>query len=320
MTAFTATIVAEWWLARGWLSRIALDYPNRRSLHETPVPRTGGIGVHLGILVAWAIVAPKLPSQTWIAFALVLVVSFIDDMRGVPVVLRLVVHLAAAGILAVGLLFPQFGPAGVVIATFAIAWMANLYNFMDGSDGLAGGMACFGFLFYGIAAWLSGSTSFALLNFSIAAAAAAFMIFNFHPARIFLGDVGSIPLGFLAAALGLVGWLQRDWTWWFPVLVFSPFIVDATVTLLKRLAKGEKIWQPHREHYYQRLVQIGWGHRKTALIEYLLMLIAGLSSLWALSLSSAGQIIFCMTWAVAYSVLMVSADRAWRAHLMAGSR
>src|SRR5262245_1457719 len=160
---------------------------------------------------------------------------------------------------------------------------------MDRSDGLAGGMAVFGFSFYAVAAWLAGSTEFALVNLSIAAAAGAFLVFNFHPARIFLGDAGSVPLGFLAAALGLIGWLQRDWTGWFPILVFSPFIMDASVTLARRLLRREKVWQAHRDHYYQRLVRLGWGHGRTALAEYAVMFASGVAALAALALPAGPQ-------------------------------
>jgi UDP-N-acetylmuramyl pentapeptide phosphotransferase/UDP-N-acetylglucosamine-1-phosphate transferase len=190
--------------------------------------------------------------------------------------------------------------------------MANLYNFMDGSDGLAGGMALIGFSIYGAAAWLAGSAEFALVNFSIAAAAAAFLVFNFHPARIFLGDAGAVPLGFLAAALGMIGWLQHDWTWWFPVLVFSPFIVDASVTLARRLLRREKVWQAHRDHYYQRLVQLGWGHAKTAISEYALMLASGLLALAALALPAGLQAVLLAVAAAAYLALIALIERAWR--------
>jgi len=96
-------------------------------------------------------------------------------------------------------------------------------------------------------------------------------VHNHHPARIFLGDVGSIPLGFLAAALGLAGWRNDLWPLWFPVLVFGPFIADATITLVKRAIRGERVWQAHRSHYYQRMVLMGLGHRRTAWVGYALM-------------------------------------------------
>src|SRR4029453_19182366 len=93
-----------------------------------------------------------------------------------------------------------------------------------------------------------------------------------HPARIFLGDVGSIPVGFLAGALGVIGWRDDLLPLWFPLLVFAPFIGDATLTLVRRLARGERVWRAHREHYYQRMVRMGPGHRNTAWVAYAAML------------------------------------------------
>ena len=312
LTAFAATLVTVWWLVRSRLSTLALDHPNQRSLHQTPVPRTGGLGIHAGIFLAWAVAGFNLSLSLWLALAVLLAVSFYDDLRGVPAIARLAAHLFVAGGLAASLVFNDYGVTGVIIAAFTMAWMANLFNFMDGSDGLAGGMAVFGFSFYGIAAWFAGSTAFALLDFSVAAAAAAFLVFNFHPARIFMGDVGSVPLGFLAAAFGIIGWLQRDWAWWFPLLVFSPFIVDASVTLARRLLMRQRVWEAHRDHYYQRLVQLGWGHRRTALAEYMLMGVCGAAALVALGLSVAGQVAMLATIAVIYLALIAAIARKWR--------
>jgi UDP-N-acetylmuramyl pentapeptide phosphotransferase/UDP-N-acetylglucosamine-1-phosphate transferase len=159
---------------------------------------------------------------------------------------------------------------------------------------------------------LAGSVEFALVSFSIAAAAAAFLVFNFHPARIFLGDARAVPLGFLAAALGMIGWLQQDWTWWFPVLVFSPFIMDASMTLARRLMRREKVWQAHRDHYYQRLVQLGWGHGKTAIAEYALMLACGTLALTALALPAGLQVALLAVAAAAYLAMIALIEQAWR--------
>jgi UDP-N-acetylmuramyl pentapeptide phosphotransferase/UDP-N-acetylglucosamine-1-phosphate transferase len=189
--------------------------------------------------------------------------------------------------------------------------MTNLYNFMDGADGLAGGMALFGFGFLGIAAWLKGDTGFAWINISIAAAASAFLLFNFHPARIFLGDAGSVPLGFLAAAFGLMGWQREIWPWWFPLLVFSPFIVDASVTLTRRAVAGIAIWRAHRDHYYQRLVQLGWGHRRTALAEYALMAGCGVAALLALHWPPLAQMGLLAAATMIYALLIAAITRAW---------
>jgi UDP-N-acetylmuramyl pentapeptide phosphotransferase/UDP-N-acetylglucosamine-1-phosphate transferase len=312
LTAFVAALFAVSWLARGRFSNRFLDHPTSRSLHDAPIPRTGGLGLHAGVLLAAGIIAPALPDALWLAFGALLLVSFLDDVRSVPPLLRLAAHLAASGYFAAFVLLPAHGPLAAVAAALAIAWTANLYNFMDGSDGLAGGMALIGFSCYGAAAWLAGGTEFALVNFCIAAAAAAFLVFNFHPARIFLGDAGSVPLGFLAAALGLIGGLRHGWPVWFPLLVFSPFIVDASVTLARRFARREKVWQAHRDHYYQRLVRMGWGHRKTALAGYALMLASGVAALAALTSTEAMRAAVLAAAALAYLALIALIERGWR--------
>ncbi len=194
----------------------------------------------------------------------------------------------------------------------AVAWMTNLYNFMDGSDGLAGGMTLIGFSGYAIAAAIGADVAFATACFCVAAASVPFLFCNFHPAKIFLGDSGSIPLGFLAAALGAEGWQRNLWPLWFPLLVFSPFIVDATVTLLRRFLKRERIWQAHREHYYQRLVQLGFGHRGTALAEYALMALCALAALVALQQTVAARMMIFGLCALLYLILALFIDRAWQ--------
>jgi len=251
-------------------ARFALDRPNERSLHERPVPRTGGIAVLAGAGVAFAFGATDLWLIASLAAALAMV-SLLDDLAHLPTPLRLAIHLVAAGV-AVWYLLSPMNVAALVVLVLAVVWTTNLYNFMDGSDGLAGGMALIGFGAYAVAARLAGDVSLAVLSLALCAASAAFLLYNFHPARIFMGDVGSIPLGFLAGALGLAGWRDDAWPLWFPMLVFAPFMCDATLTLLRRLLRGERVWRAHREHYYQRLVRLGYGHRGTAYIEYAAML------------------------------------------------
>lgn len=310
LIAFAVAVLAVGWLARSRVARIALDEPNARSLHTVPVPRTGGIGLLTGIAAGWLLVGVHWPWAFWIALALIVAVSLLDDLRGLSAAVRLTVHLLASA-LAVLTLLPEANGLTVAIVVLLVAWMCNLYNFMDGSDGLAGGMACSGFLCYAVAAAFAGSTQFALLNLAIAAAAAGFLVHNFHPARIFLGDTGSVPLGFLAATLGLTGWQQRDWIWWFPLLVFAPFIVDASVTLARRLLSGARVWEAHRDHYYQRLVRLGIGHRRTALLEYVLMAGSGALALWAMTLRDAMQYGVLAAITAVYLVLLVLIERAW---------
>jgi len=296
--------------------RVALDLPNERSLHERPVPRTGGIAVLAGAGTSLAFGALALPLP--LALAVVLAaLSFVDDVRGLHTALRLAAHLAAAAIFVWYVLSPMH-PLELVLIGLAIAWITNLYNFMDGSDGLAGGMALIGFGTYGAAAALSQHTSLAMVDVALAAAAGAFLLLNFPPARIFLGDVGSVPLGFLAASLGVEGWREDIWPLWFALVVFAPFIGDATLTLLWRLARGERVWRAHREHYYQRLVRMGAGHRGAALTGYALMLICAAAALYARQAPAAVQAMAIGAAMLALASAAVWIDMRWARHSRRG--
>jgi UDP-N-acetylmuramyl pentapeptide phosphotransferase/UDP-N-acetylglucosamine-1-phosphate transferase len=313
LIAFMVTLGATCYLVKGRMLKV-LDQPNFRSLHSRPVPRTGGLGLMCGILFSWMFLPGIAPLLVWISVVLLVTVSFADDVWGLSVWVRLMTHVAVAVWFSIAALADSHGWAVAVAAAVAITWMINLYNFMDGSDGLAGGMALIGFSCYGIAAWSTGNESFAIINFCIGAAAAAFLLFNFHPARIFMGDAGSIPLGFLAAVLGMTGWADGIWPFWFPLLAFSPFIVDASVTLAKRGLRGEKVWEAHREHYYQRMVQSGLGHRNTAVYSYILMLGAGASAIWAMQQPTGVRLGTAFAWAGIYLVVLYLCDRYWERH------
>lgn len=310
LLAFAVTGLSISLLLRSRLARFALDDPNHRSLHAAPVPRSGGLAILAGALAGWGL---GVPSWLWLPLGLTLALaalSFADDLWGLPVRWRLPAHLAAAAALAAAGLTVH-SPWLLLLFVPAIVWMTNLYNFMDGSDGLAGGMALSGFGAYGLAAWLAGDAAFAWAAWSLAAAAAGFLLFNFHPARIFMGDAGSIPLGFLAATFGLLGWQRGLWPWWFAPLVFSPFVADASITLAKRWLHGASILQAHREHYYQHLVRMGWGHRRTALHAYALMAAAGGSALWGTVQETAVQALLLLLWCAAYYATARWIDIEW---------
>ncbi|MBC7803159.1 MAG: glycosyl transferase [Candidatus Parcubacteria bacterium] len=289
--------------------RLMLDRPNERSLHQRPVSRSGGVAIAAGVAAAAVPASHGQSGLLAIAGALA-VLSLLDDIFTLPTLLRLAAHLAAAAA-AVGLVIGVADPLLFVPLLLAIAWYANLYNFMDGSDGLAGGMAVAGFAAYAWAAQQAGHASLAALCCSIAAASGAFLLVNFHPARLFMGDVGAVPLGFLAGALGVLGWHDGVWPLWFPALVFAPFVGDATLTLFKRMLRRERFWQAHKDHYYQRLVRMGFGHRGTALVEYAAM---GVCLLVALSFratdagAQAGAL--CAT-TVGIAAAAVWVDRRW---------
>lgn len=310
-----------------------LDQPNPRSLHTQPTPRSGGLAilsaVYLcGIAAIYYLGRPQEPFYGWMAGSSFLVasISYADDRFTLPSGLRFVVHVVAAALLIFGdgvigrlelpgleLTLPYW--AGVMVTLLFVVWMLNLYNFMDGMDGFAGGMAVFGFGTFAVLGLLAGGALFGALNLIIAAAAMGFLVFNFPPARIFMGDVGSSTLGFLAASMALWAAHQRLFPLWAAVLVFSPFVVDATVTLIQRLLHGEKVWQAHKTHYYQRLVQAGWGHRRTVLLEYVVMLGCGASALWSVRLSEQAQMTLLAGWALFYAAFFF-----WVARLAARRR
>ena len=286
-------------LATGLAAFLAVDHPNARSLHRKTIPRSGGIAIMLAIIgVTSTIPVHPLPLGLLASLA---GLSWLDDRLGIAILLRLAFHTIIAA-LSIHLIAPDMPwPIGA-LSILAMVWSMNLFNFMDGANGLAGGMALFGFGFFGIAAGMAGSAEMAGMAESgwiIAMAAGGFLMFNFGQARIFMGDCGSIPLGFLAGFLGIWGSLQNLWSIVFPLLVFLPFIGDATATLFRRLLRGEAFWQAHREHYYQRLIRMGWSHKKTALTYYAWMTSSGLSALVALYLAMPFQIAILVGWLVA---------------------
>ena len=334
--AFTATAIGAGWLAFRGPGRWFVDRPGARSLHDRPVSRAGGIailaGLAAGLLVGAILEAPGLglesglgpgpgpgPAYGWVLLGgfLIVCVSLADDVRPLSPAVRLVVHLAAGGCVvlsglpAEGIAFPggalELGAvAGPVFTVLFVAWAVNLYNFMDGMDGFAGGMAVIGFTTLAALCVGGGAAPIVAASLVVAAASLGFLLFNFPPAKIFMGDVGSSLLGFLAAVGTL--WAERAASvpLWISVLVFSPFIVDASVTLVRRTLAGEKPWQSHRGHFYQRLVLLGWGHRKTVVREYALMLLCAVSAVAAQRVSAGVQTGLLGAWVAGYAVLILA--------------
>jgi UDP-N-acetylmuramyl pentapeptide phosphotransferase/UDP-N-acetylglucosamine-1-phosphate transferase len=252
--------------------RAVLDHPNQRSLHATPTPRGGGIAVIAAIVLAWwALTAlgllPRPAAPILISAVLLAAVSWADDVRGLPVAVRLAVQLVAIGLvlragLPAGLVFQGWLPPALDGIATALLWLwfVNLFNFMDGIDGLAGSEAAaigVGLLLFA-AVGIGQNPGLAALAAAIVAAAAGFLVWNWAPARIFLGDVGSVPLGYLLGFL-LLDQAARG-RWRLALILPLYFLADATITLLRRLARREPVWEAHRRHFYQRAVQRGFGH------------------------------------------------------------
>ena len=344
--------ILSWGLTR-WLCSPAsrfrhLDHPNERSLHTRPTPRTGGIAIvasiYVGASLLWIefIVATggapaggsgsEISRLKWV-LAPVLVVaftSFWDDRVGLSAPLRLGIHLAAAlglvwggGLSLTSLDLPGggallLGSAALPLSVGLVVWMTNLYKFIDGMDGLAGGMSVSGFGTLALVALGSAADLLGALSLLAAAAAAGFLWYNLPPARIFMGDVGSTSLGFLAGALTLWGSAGEIFEIWVPLLAFSPFVVDASATLARRLARGERVWEAHRAHFYQRLVLAGWGHRKTLGAGYLLMMACGVSAIAYTGVTKVGRLTLIGSWVLIYVALAFAVRAVERARAGSG--
>lgn len=269
--AFIAAVALTALLRRYALAASLLDIPNARSSHSLPTPRGGGVAIVvvflLGILVLFnfklvttAALWALLGTGAWVA-----IIGFIDDHQHIPARWRLIAHFigAAWGLYWLGgvppLLGVEFGWLGYVLGAFYLVWLLNLYNFMDGIDGLASIEAlsvCAG----GV---LLTEQNHALLLLMVAVA--GFLIWNFPPAKIFMGDAGS---GFLGMILGLFS-LQAAWHntafFWSWLILLGVFIVDATLTLARRFLRGEKVYVAHRSHAYQYAARQYCSHKKVSL-------------------------------------------------------
>lgn len=283
LAGIVAAALASWALTgavRRYAEARLMDLPNARSSHAVPTPRGGGLAIALVALAGIALLGAVgvLPWRTAGALAgggaLIAGIGWVDDHQHVAAPVRAGVHLLAAawalwllgGLpgVTLGAVELRLGMAGSVLGALGIFWILNLYNFMDGIDGLAGGEAVTVGVFGGALLLAAGSPGLAAAAFVVAAAGAGFLAWNWHPARIFMGDVGSGMLGYLfavlavaserAGAVPLVAWM----------ILLGVFVVDATVTLLRRALRGEKVYAAHRSHAYQRAVQAGWSHARVS--------------------------------------------------------
>jgi UDP-N-acetylmuramyl pentapeptide phosphotransferase/UDP-N-acetylglucosamine-1-phosphate transferase len=303
---------------RRWNARLPQARPTDRSLHDRPVVRVGGVAIWAGFIPVALYYSPvaAIATPVWLgAWLAVATVSLIDDGRGVHPVPRLAVHGAAALFVAVALWGPIPSALSVswslevALVALALAWSANLFNFMDGNDGLAAMMALCGFAAYAIAAAMAGAPAQGYA--ALAAAIVPFLVVNLPPARAFMGDVGAVPLGFLAAVFGIAGWRTGVWPGWFPVLVFLPFMGDATATLARRAVRGERVWEAHRTHYYQRFHQLGAGHGGTLLLYCGLMAGGGASALAVLALNPDAGWYAVAVWTGIIAALFAGIDYHW---------
>jgi len=270
----------------GWARRASvLDTPGARSSHTVPTPTGGGVGIVAGMTVAflfavfgvgvgsdWCAVAAALPVLT--------LLGYLDDRRALPVLPRLCGQFAAALTVAwVALGAAQAPPWLFPCAVLALVWFNNAFNFMDGIDGLAASQAAFMAAAAALLLGQAGAADSRLLLPGVAGAALGFLALNWPPARLFMGDAGSQPLGFALAGATLVTVARGELALPVWLILWTAFLADATVTLFARALGGKPVFRAHREHAYQRLARLAGAHLPVTL-GYL-----ALNLLWLLPLA-----------------------------------
>lgn len=268
-------------LRRYALSKSLMDIPNERSSHTTPTPRGGGVA----IVVSFALALPLLVSMGLLRSSdlygllgsglIVAMIGFADDHGHIAARWRLLSHFAASfwalfwlsGLPPISILDATFDNAwiGCIFGAVYLVWMLNLYNFMDGIDGLASAEAVSACLGICLVYWFSGDSELIFAPLLLAAAVSGFLCWNFPPARIFMGDAGSGFLGVVLAFMSLAAaWINPVLIWCWLILL-GVFVVDATWTLGRRVLRGEKVYQAHRSHAYQHASRIYASHKVVTL-------------------------------------------------------
>ena len=277
------------------LRRKVLDIPNGRSSHAVPTPRGGGLSIVVAFLgiVLWFAYRGDISASLGRALIggglAVAGVGFLDDHFPVPARLRLLVHFVAAGWalwqlngigpLHLGAISWDWGWVGQIVSLVGLVWMINLYNFMDGIDGLAGLEALCASASGGLLLVWSGLGGLAGGTLALAGASAGFLVWNWPPAKIFMGDVGSGFLGFVFGVLAIASAKERPWLLWPWLILLSVFIVDSTVTLIRRLFTGARWYEAHCSHAYQHAARRWSSHSKITLT------IATVNIIWLFPLS-----------------------------------
>jgi UDP-N-acetylmuramyl pentapeptide phosphotransferase/UDP-N-acetylglucosamine-1-phosphate transferase len=301
LEAFLVSYLLTGAILRFSLKRRLLDIPNDRSSHSTPKPRLGGIAITVSFYVTCATLllagfrpfaSTSILAGTLGGGALIAIAGLLDDLRGLDARLKLVVQFGAAAIaVASGVVLKEFSvpligslDLGILAAPATLVWIVaiiNFYNFIDGIDGLAAGIGMIASTFLFFIAGMAGAAPVQSLYAAVAGSSFGFLRFNFPPARIFMGDMGSTFIGYLFAVLSVVAQASGVPAF-ITILLLAGAIGDAALTLIRRALKREKLLSPHRTHYYQRLTSLGLSHKQVTLLEYLIASLLGVSAILAL--------------------------------------
>lgn len=296
IAAFILSVVLVYFFSskQHWLA----DFSNHRSLHEGSIPRSGGLAFFMAFFIVQLVteyrgdVAFTLPFDLWMPLLILVLVSLLDDFRHIPAALRLLAHALIAA-WSLFLITDALSVFEYVILLFLGVWSINLTNFMDGSDGLTASMAVIFFSFLVLLLLMLGATDQFAIYLLVLSVLLGFLLLNWPKASIFMGDAGSTGVGYLVWLSSVLSVLYAGLNPLVPFVLFSPFWVDATVTLSYRLFKREKVWQAHRKHCYQRLIRSGYSHLSLLLSEIVIMLFCGLIAV-AIQLSESQTVWFVL--------------------------
>lgn len=277
LLSFVATVIFVHVFRLFALNAAIVDIPNDRSSHTQVTPRGGGIGIvvtfgfALFVLTWLRMIELTFANIVFIGGAILAVTGLLDDVMALPAKLRLAIQFSVA--LLVCYLLAPFAPLQLglftitwpaltfIFSTLLIVWSINLYNFMDGIDGFSATQGVFYFVGVAGLCYLADLSMLALLSLLLASSILGFLVWNFPPAKIFMGDVGSCVIGFLVVVFALM-LQQLQLPLIYCLMLYGVFLFDATVTLLRRIVHGEVWYLPHKTHAYQRLHQAGWSHRQ----------------------------------------------------------
>jgi UDP-N-acetylmuramyl pentapeptide phosphotransferase/UDP-N-acetylglucosamine-1-phosphate transferase len=304
---FAIGVIGTWLARRYAVYRELIDHPGERRSHDTPTPRGGGIAIVVALLVATCVLGWRYPQHIVllvvysIGLLLVAGIGLIDDHRPLSPWLRLGVQIIAAGVFALGVAGTWGDVTLALIAFVTVMALTNIWNFMDGINGIAASQA--GLVAAGLSVLAGGAWGW--LGLALVAACAGFLPFNFPRARIFLGDVGSGALGFTLAALLIVVFVGQVLSWPLLLLPLSAFLVDSCLTLLRRILRGERWWSPHAQHAYQRWAARIGTHTAVTLRYAAWTVLAWLAAWWLRSATSVQITIFTLGWLATTMVLWI---------------
>lgn len=312
-----------------------MDLPNERSSHSAPTPKSGGISIVCTFLVGAAFIffvgeKTRIREDYFIGFVfsavLIAAISLFDDVRRRPFSAKLGTQLFAVflvlafGIVIDQLTMPHFNVVtlewwGYPLTCLWIMGLTNAYNFMDGLDGLAGGVAVIVSAFFCAITFGQGSNFVYITSYTLLAGALGFLVYNFPPARIFMGDVGSAFLGFSFAVLAIIAARYDQSHTSFlvmPLLLFN-FIYDTFFTFVRRLLRGERVLEAHRTHLYQLLNRAGWSHRAVTLFHYGVCVLQGIAAIWMVSIGGSQRMLVFVPFLVFQAIYTIVVIRRAKA-------